>query len=102
MFPCRSRVFCAPFCDAVLYADVSARSAFWENSEFYGVNLRAVASEAADEAFKQPIIGTPERQARTPRGKPSSEAAEIPPSVRRACRLRRPLFSYGRSEECRF
>ncbi|XP_026192186.1 probable histone-arginine methyltransferase 1.3 [Cyclospora cayetanensis] len=56
MFPRRSRLFCAPFSDASLFAEVSCRGSFWENQNFYGVDLRGAVSAATDEAFRQPIV----------------------------------------------
>lgn len=58
MFPRRSRLFCAPFTDPALFAEVCARGAFWQNDNFHGVDLRRAAPAATDEAFRQPIVGT--------------------------------------------
>lgn len=57
MFPRKSRLFCAPFMDAALFTEVAARGAFWQNDNFYGVDLRRAVPAATDEAFRQPIVG---------------------------------------------
>ena len=57
MFPRRSRLFCAPFTDAALFAEISSRGSFWQNDNFYGVDLRRALPAATDEAFRQPIVG---------------------------------------------
>lgn len=56
MFPRRSRLFCALFTDASLFAEVCARGAFWQNDNFHGVDLRRAVPAATDEAFRQPIV----------------------------------------------
>ncbi|KAL8269573.1 hypothetical protein Esti_006490 [Eimeria stiedai] len=56
MFPRRSRLFCAPFTDAALFAEVSSRGGFWQNENFYGVDLRQAVPAATEEAFRQPVV----------------------------------------------
>ncbi|XP_053990599.1 histone-arginine methyltransferase CARMER-like [Hylaeus volcanicus] len=56
MYPNRCRLFLAPFCDPVLYNDISNRPNFWSDQNFYGVDLRSVYQKAADELFRQPIV----------------------------------------------
>ncbi|XP_051972704.1 histone-arginine methyltransferase CARM1 isoform X2 [Xyrauchen texanus] len=58
MFPTSSDIHLAPFNDEQLYMEHHARSSFWNQSCFYGMNLSGLHSAAADEFFKQPIVDT--------------------------------------------
>nr|XP_021334911.1 histone-arginine methyltransferase CARM1 isoform X1 [Danio rerio] len=58
MFPTQSDIHLAPFTDEHLYMEHHARSNFWNQSCFYGVNLSGLHSSAVDEFFKQPIVDT--------------------------------------------
>ncbi|KAI7814074.1 protein arginine methyltransferase [Triplophysa rosa] len=58
MFPTNSDIHFAPFTDEQLYMEHHARSSFWTQSSFYGVNLGGLHSFAADEFFRQPIVDT--------------------------------------------
>ncbi|XP_043106756.1 histone-arginine methyltransferase CARM1 isoform X5 [Puntigrus tetrazona] len=58
MFPTQGDIHLAPFTDEQLYMEHQARSNFWNQRCFYGVNLSGLHSSAADEFFKQPIVDT--------------------------------------------
>ncbi|XP_051542453.1 histone-arginine methyltransferase CARM1 isoform X2 [Myxocyprinus asiaticus] len=58
MFPTSSDIHLAPFSDEQLYMEHHARSSFWNQSCFYGMNLSGLHSSAVDEFFKQPIVDT--------------------------------------------
>uniref|UniRef100_A0A6Q2XK02 Histone-arginine methyltransferase CARM1 n=1 Tax=Esox lucius TaxID=8010 RepID=A0A6Q2XK02_ESOLU len=58
MFPTYSDMHLAPFNDEQLYIEHYARSNFWHQTCFYGVNLSGLHSSAVDEFFKQPIVDT--------------------------------------------
>ncbi|XP_067290264.1 histone-arginine methyltransferase CARM1 isoform X2 [Pseudorasbora parva] len=58
MFPTQSDIHLAPFTDEQLYMEHHARSSFWNQRGFYGVNLSGLHSSAMDEFFKQPIVDT--------------------------------------------
>ncbi|XP_055065155.2 histone-arginine methyltransferase CARM1 isoform X1 [Misgurnus anguillicaudatus] len=58
MFPTNSDIHLAPFTDEQLYMEHHARSSFWNQSNFYGVNLTGLHSSAVDEFFKQPVVDT--------------------------------------------
>jgi histone-arginine methyltransferase CARM1 len=70
MFPGRARVWLAPFDDAELFQARQIASAFWEQTDFYGVDLTALAETATDELFWMPALGhmSPEHVAGTPVG----------------------------------
>jgi type I protein arginine methyltransferase len=57
MFPGTGRVFLAPFSDAELHAARTSSLSFWSQRDFYGVDLQAMASRAADEIFAMPALG---------------------------------------------
>jgi histone-arginine methyltransferase CARM1 len=57
LFPGTARVFLAPFSDQELYSARTSALSFWSQANFYGVDLRAMASRAADEIFSMPALG---------------------------------------------
>eukprot|EP01071_Lankesteria_metandrocarpae_P015112 Lankesteria_metandrocarpae@DN9335_c0_g1_i1.p1 len=56
MYPDVCYLYIAPFSDQNLYADMSSRHSFWQNSNFYGLNLTSVAERAINEVFAQPVV----------------------------------------------
>ncbi|KAJ8393951.1 hypothetical protein AAFF_G00054840 [Aldrovandia affinis] len=58
MFPTFSDIHLAPFTDELLYMEHYARSSFWHQTCFHGINLSGLHSAASDEFFKQPIVDT--------------------------------------------
>jgi len=57
MFPGSARVHLAPFSDQDLYASRTSALSFWTQANFYGVDLRPMASRALDELFAMPALG---------------------------------------------
>ncbi|XP_062870288.1 histone-arginine methyltransferase CARM1 [Trichomycterus rosablanca] len=58
MFPSFSDIHLAPFTDEQLYLEHNARSNFWLQTSFYGVNLSGLHPAAMNEFYKQPIVDT--------------------------------------------
>jgi len=85
LFPGTGRVFLAPFSDADLHEARTSALSFWSQANFYGVDLRAMTSRAADEIFSMPALGYVE---------PKSLVA--PPSVRAFDFERMPLAELAR------
>lgn len=56
MFPTTSFMYCAPFSDEQLYQEVSQRSHFFHNRDFFRVDLSSLQSVSANQAFKQPVV----------------------------------------------
>lgn len=57
MFPSSGTISIAPFTDTALYADAYSKVSFWNNSDFYGVNLETLMEAAAVGQFSQVIVG---------------------------------------------
>lgn len=57
MFPSTGSIILCPFTDDHLYREHCGRAAFWDNSNFYGVDFSAVAAMAYQEYFSQAIVG---------------------------------------------
>ncbi|XP_018610507.2 histone-arginine methyltransferase CARM1 isoform X1 [Scleropages formosus] len=62
MFPTFSDLHLAPFTDEQLYMEHYARSSFWHQTSFFGIDLSSLHSAAVDEFFKQPIVDTFDKQ----------------------------------------
>ncbi|XP_061571777.1 histone-arginine methyltransferase CARM1-like [Cololabis saira] len=58
MFPSSADLHVAPFSDEQLYCEHQARASFWQQRNFYGVNLSGLHAAAVDEFFTQPIVDT--------------------------------------------
>lgn len=57
MFPTTSSIFLAPFTDSYLYTETISKVRFWQQEDFYGVNLTSVANDAFSHHFGQPVVG---------------------------------------------
>eukprot|EP00947_MAST-08B_sp_MAST-8B-sp1_P002657 g2657.t1 len=57
MFPTRGTIYLAPFTDQSLYDEVEQKVVFWEQSDFYGVDVSCMKAAARKEAFAQPVVG---------------------------------------------
>jgi histone-arginine methyltransferase CARM1 len=57
MFPSSGSIYVAPFSDISLYADAIGKIGFWNNKEFYGVDLTSLLEPAAQNQFGQAIVG---------------------------------------------
>ena len=57
MFPSYAEFYAAPFHDEALYMDALNKiDFFWNNTDFYGVNISGMRELAIEEKMKQPII----------------------------------------------
>ncbi len=65
MFPSSSTMYFLPFSDELLYKEQLAKISFWENTNFFGLNMtciliiiikKGLKEEAFKEKFRQPII----------------------------------------------
>lgn len=57
MFPSTGDMILAPFTDDDLFKEQLAKLTFWENTDFYGIDLSSIRETAAAECFAQPIVG---------------------------------------------
>jgi histone-arginine methyltransferase CARM1 len=57
MFPSIGSIVLAPMTDEALHKDQLAKIDFWNNTNFYGIDLSAVSALAHSEYFSQPIVG---------------------------------------------
>jgi len=57
MMPTTGTIFVAPFSDDALYQEQKGKTAFWETTDFYGVNLSGLVDSAMDDHFSQPVVG---------------------------------------------
>uniref|UniRef100_A0A061S8C2 type I protein arginine methyltransferase n=2 Tax=Tetraselmis sp. GSL018 TaxID=582737 RepID=A0A061S8C2_9CHLO len=56
MFPAVGRIHAAAYSDAALHAELAAKSAFWGNTNFFGVDLTPLYKDAAASFFQQVVI----------------------------------------------
>ena len=47
------RIHCAVFSDAALFAEVASKAAFWQQDNYYGVDLTRLLQPAVDDYFAQ-------------------------------------------------
>lgn len=57
MMPTVGSIVLSPFTDDVLYREHCARARFWENRNFYGLDLSCIVDHAYHEYFSQAIVG---------------------------------------------
>lgn len=57
MFPCTADLWLAPFRDSEIYDWRCERIAFWERSDYFGIDLTALADAARQELFSMPAVG---------------------------------------------
>jgi histone-arginine methyltransferase CARM1 len=57
MFPSTGSIYIAPFSDVGLLADAIGKIDFWENKQFYGVDLSSLYEAAAVGQVSQAVIG---------------------------------------------
>ena len=57
MFPSTGTIYICPFSDNEIFEEQSLSTSFWDQTNFYGVNLTKAKQKAFDEAFAQPIVG---------------------------------------------
>ncbi|KAK1417858.1 hypothetical protein QVD17_26992 [Tagetes erecta] len=56
MFPTVGRIHMAPFSDEYLYIEVANKSLFWQQQNYYGVDLTALHGTAFQGYFSQPVV----------------------------------------------
>ena len=47
------RIHCAVFSDAALFAEVASKAAFWQQGNYYGVDLTCLLQPACEDYFAQ-------------------------------------------------
>ncbi|DBA04130.1 TPA: hypothetical protein N0F65_004238 [Lagenidium giganteum] len=57
MFPSTGTMFISPFTDDSIYREQMGKVAFWQQHDFYGVDLSAMRAKAIDNHFSQPVVG---------------------------------------------
>eukprot|EP01039_Chlorochromonas_danica_P000287 gene288-309_t len=57
MMPTTGSILLCPFTDDAIYREHCQRAAFWENTNFFGVDISCVAGQAVEEYFSQAIVG---------------------------------------------
>uniref|UniRef100_M8BQ22 type I protein arginine methyltransferase n=1 Tax=Aegilops tauschii TaxID=37682 RepID=M8BQ22_AEGTA len=56
MFPTTGRIHMAPFSDEYLYVEMANKSLFWQQHNFFGVDLTPLHGSAFDGYFSQPVV----------------------------------------------
>ncbi|XP_051127532.1 probable histone-arginine methyltransferase 1.3 [Andrographis paniculata] len=56
MFPSIGRIHMAPFSDEYLYIEIANKALFWQQQNYYGVNLTPLHSTAFQGYFSQPVV----------------------------------------------
>mmetsp|Transcript_6734 Transcript_6734/g.22672 ORF Transcript_6734/g.22672 Transcript_6734/m.22672 type:complete len:361 (-) Transcript_6734:204-1286(-) len=57
MMPTTGAIVLAPVTDEATYNEQMGKVAFWNNSNFYGLDMRHLMERATDEYFAQPVVG---------------------------------------------
>ncbi|MBW1914820.1 MAG: methyltransferase domain-containing protein [Deltaproteobacteria bacterium] len=57
MFPSKGRIFLAPFTDNYLHSSHVTKTRFWENTEFYSIDVSSLAGTALSNYFSKPFVG---------------------------------------------
>ena len=57
MFPSRSCIYLSPFTDSQGFIDMMGKARFWEQSDFFGVNLDSLRETSILHYFTQPVVG---------------------------------------------
>ncbi|KAK1390473.1 putative histone-arginine methyltransferase 1.3 [Heracleum sosnowskyi] len=56
MFPTLGRIHMAPFSDEYLYIEIANKALFWQQQNYYGVDLTALHGTAYQGYFSQPVV----------------------------------------------
>ncbi|KAL3626513.1 putative histone-arginine methyltransferase 1.3 [Castilleja foliolosa] len=56
MFPTIGRIHMAPFSDEYLYIEIATKALFWQQQNYYGVNLTSLHGTAFEGYFSQPVV----------------------------------------------
>jgi histone-arginine methyltransferase CARM1 len=57
MYPSSGSIVTAPFTDFRLHKEQEGKLQFWNNYNFFGINLTPVVEQACDEYFSQAVVG---------------------------------------------
>jgi hypothetical protein len=57
MMPSTGTIFVSPFSDETLYNEQVAKASFWQQSDFYGVDITSLHTQALEDTFGQPVVG---------------------------------------------
>jgi histone-arginine methyltransferase CARM1 len=57
MVPSSGGLYLAPFTDAALWSETMMKARFWEQTNFYGVDLSPLQWDAKEESFMMPVVG---------------------------------------------
>lgn len=57
MFPSIGTMLMSPFSDESIYREQMGKVAFWQQRDFYGLDLSALRAQAVDNHFSQPVVG---------------------------------------------
>lgn len=56
MFPSLGRIHMAPFSDEYLHVEIASKALFWQQPNYYGVDLTALYETAFQGYFSQPVV----------------------------------------------
>lgn len=56
MFPTMGRIHMAPFSDEYLYVEIANKALFWQQQNYYGVDLTPLHGSAFQGYFSQPVV----------------------------------------------
>ncbi|KAL3508090.1 hypothetical protein ACH5RR_033472 [Cinchona calisaya] len=56
IFPTVGRIHMAPFSDEYLYIEIANKALFWQQQNYYGVNLSSLHGSAFEGYFSQPVV----------------------------------------------
>jgi len=57
MYPSSSKIYLAPFTDSALFTETMSKVRFWNQADFYGINLDVLQAHALAQHFAQPVVG---------------------------------------------
>ena len=57
VYPALGTLFALPFSDPTLFSSTASKVAFWEATDFYGLNLTSLLPQAALDHHCQPVVG---------------------------------------------
>lgn len=57
MFPSTGSIVLAPYTDFSLHKEQESKLHFWNNSDFFGIDLTPLLDQACDEYFTQAVVG---------------------------------------------
>lgn len=57
MFPSIGTMFMSPFSDESIYREQMGKAAFWQQRDFYGLDLTCMGAKSVENHFSQPVVG---------------------------------------------